>query len=227
MTGPCFVGAEVFVYARDPRDAAKQSRALHWIAHLWQERLGRTSVQVLSEYYVFATRTLKPHVAPGAAWDDVRELMAWRPLPVDETLLRRAREIEQRWDLSWRDSMAVGGARLADCGPVRPCVPAPRFLDYPLLSITCASGAWASSYSFLPICQTPKRKITTRRARTSLRRIPLFALGGCTDSDGGTGTQGMALSTPIGIRSDSLLLKVCVAIPHSLQLTPQEACPGP
>ena len=115
MTGPCFVDASVFVYARDPRDAAKQSRALQWIAHLWQERLGRTSVQVLSEYYVFATRTLKPHVAPGAAWDDVRELMAWRPLPVDETLLRRAREIEQRWDLSWRDSMVVGAAQLQDC----------------------------------------------------------------------------------------------------------------
>src|SRR5260221_2010390 len=115
MTGLCFVDAEVFVYARDPRDAAKQSRALQWIAHLWQERLGRTSVQVPSEYYVFATRTLKPHVAPGAAWDDVQELMAWRPLPLDETLLRRAREIEQRWDLSWRDSMAVGAAQLQDC----------------------------------------------------------------------------------------------------------------
>jgi len=115
MTGPCFVDAKVFVYARDPRNAAKQARALQWIAHLWQERLGRTSVQVLSEYYVFATRILKPHVAPGAAWDDVRELMAWRPLPVDETLLRRAREIEQRWDLSWRDSLAVGAAQLQDC----------------------------------------------------------------------------------------------------------------
>ena len=66
MTGPCFVDADVFVYARDPRDAAKQARALQWIAHLWQERLGRTSVHVLSEYYVFATRTLKPNVAPGA-----------------------------------------------------------------------------------------------------------------------------------------------------------------
>jgi len=115
MTGPCFVDASVFVYARDPRDAAKQSRALQWIAHLWQERLGRTSVQVLSEYYLFATRTLMPHVAPGAAWDDVQELMAWRPLPLDETLLRRAREIEQRWDLSWRDSMVVGAAQLQDC----------------------------------------------------------------------------------------------------------------
>src|SRR2546423_600253 len=45
----------------------------------------------------------------------VRELMAWRPLPVDEALLWRAREIEQRWDLSWRDSMVVGAAQLQDC----------------------------------------------------------------------------------------------------------------
>src|SRR5437879_13538179 len=104
MTGPCFVDADVFVYARDPRDAAKQARALQWIAHLWQERLGRTSVQVLSEYYVFATRTLKPQAAPGAAWDDVRELMACRRLPVDETLLRRMREIAHRRDLSCRHS---------------------------------------------------------------------------------------------------------------------------
>jgi predicted nucleic acid-binding protein len=115
MTGPCFVDADVFVYARDPRNATKQARALQWIAHLWQERLGRTSVHVLSEYYLFATRTLKPNVAPGAAWDDVRELMAWRPLAVDEALLWRAREIEQRWDLSWRDSMVVGAAQLQDC----------------------------------------------------------------------------------------------------------------
>ena len=48
-------------------------------------------------------------------WDDVQELMAWRPLPFDEALLRRAREIEQRWDLSWRNSMVVGAAQLQDC----------------------------------------------------------------------------------------------------------------
>jgi hypothetical protein len=27
MTGPCFVDADVLVYARDPRDPAKQRRA--------------------------------------------------------------------------------------------------------------------------------------------------------------------------------------------------------
>jgi predicted nucleic acid-binding protein len=115
MTGPCFVDANVLVYARDARDASKRARAEQWIAHLWQEHAGRTSVQVLSEYYAVATRKLTPRVPSGEAWDDVEELFAWRPQPVDEALLRRAHEIEQRWRLSWWDSMVVGAAQLQDC----------------------------------------------------------------------------------------------------------------
>ena len=115
MTGPCFVDANVLVYARDARDASKQARAVEWIAHLWQEHLGRTSVQVLSEYYAVATRKLNPRVPSGEAWEDVEELFAWQPQAIDAALLRRAREIEQRWRLSWWDSMVVGAAQLQDC----------------------------------------------------------------------------------------------------------------
>jgi len=112
MTGPCFVDANVFVYARDTRDASKRGRALQWISHLWQERLGRTSIQVLSEYYAVATRKLNPRVPSDQAWDYVQELLAWAPQPVDAALLKRAHEIEQRWRLSWWDSMVVGAAQL-------------------------------------------------------------------------------------------------------------------
>jgi predicted nucleic acid-binding protein len=115
MTGPCFVDANVFVYAADPRDPSKQARARQWILDLWRERLGRTSVQVLSEYYAVATRKLTPRFPSARAWDYVNELLAWRPQPVDETLLRRAHEIEQRWRLSWWDSLVVGAAQLQDC----------------------------------------------------------------------------------------------------------------
>ena len=115
MTGPCFVDANVFVYAADPRDPSKQARCRQWIAGLWQERLGRTSVQVLSEYYAVATRKLSPRFPPERAWDYVKELLAWRPQPVDEALLKRAREIEQRWRLSWWDCLVVGAAQLQDC----------------------------------------------------------------------------------------------------------------
>ena len=115
MTGPCFVGADVFLYARDPRQGAKQARAAEWIAHLWRERLGRTSVQVLSEYYVVATEKLSPRVPAQAAWDDVRALFAWKPQPSDEALLRRAREVEERWRLSWWESLVVAAAQLQEC----------------------------------------------------------------------------------------------------------------
>jgi len=115
MTGPCFVDANVLVYARDARDAPKRARAAQWIAHLWQDHAGRTSVQVLAEYYAVTTRKLTPRVPSGVAWDDVEELFAWRPQPIDEALLQRAHEIEQRWRLSWWDSMVVGAAQLQDC----------------------------------------------------------------------------------------------------------------
>lgn len=115
MTGPCFVDANVLVYTRDTRDEKKRRRALQWISYLWQERLGRTSVQVLSEYYAVATRKLSPRVPSGEAWDYVNELLAWRPQPIDEVLLKRAYEVEQRWLLSWWDSMVVGAAQLQDC----------------------------------------------------------------------------------------------------------------
>lgn len=115
MTDRCFVDANVFVYVRDPRDPRKQSISANWIAHLWRERLGRTSAQVLSEYYAVATRKLNPRVAPELAWDYVTELLSWRPQPVDATLLTHARQVELRYRISWWDSMVVAAAQLQDC----------------------------------------------------------------------------------------------------------------
>ncbi len=70
---------------------------------------------MLSEYYAVATRKLTPRVPAGEAWEDVEELFSWQPQPVDAALLKRAHEIEQRWRLSWWDSMIVGAAQLQDC----------------------------------------------------------------------------------------------------------------
>lgn len=72
-------------------------------------------MQVLSEFYVNVTRKLVARVAPEDAWGEVRTFFAWRPQPVDEALMRRTREIEQRYRLSWWDSMVVAAAQLQDC----------------------------------------------------------------------------------------------------------------
>lgn len=113
MTGPCFVDANVFVYARDPRDSRKQERSAQWIDMLWRERLGRTSAQAIAEFYAVATRKLG--IPAERAWYYAERYFAWRPLAIDEALLRRAREVEQRYRLSWWDSMIVAAAQLQNC----------------------------------------------------------------------------------------------------------------
>jgi len=113
MTAPCFVDASVLVYARDPRDPLKQTRAAEWIDWLWQQRAGRTSMQVLAEFYAVATRQLK--LDQDLAWDEVKRYLAWTPLPTDEALMRGAREAERRYRLSWWDSLTVAAAQLQDC----------------------------------------------------------------------------------------------------------------
>jgi len=113
MTGPCFVDANVFVYARDPRDPRKQERAVRWIDMLWRDRVGRTSIQAISEFYAVATKKLG--FPAERAWQYAERYFAWRPLAIDEALLRRAREIEMRFRLSWWDSTNVAAAQLQDC----------------------------------------------------------------------------------------------------------------
>lgn len=115
MIAPVFVDANVLLYARDANEVVKQPRAADWMAWLWREQSGRTSMQVLSEYYVTVTRKVRPAVSTEVAWNDVKSYLAWRPQAIDEALLQRAREIEQRYRLSWWDGMVVAAAQLQDC----------------------------------------------------------------------------------------------------------------
>lgn len=108
-----FVDANVFIYALDPRDARKHQRARGWIDALWAQHLGRTSAQVIAEAYAVCTR--KIGVAPHTAWAELERFFVWNPQIVDEALLRRAREIEMRYKLSWWDSMIVAAAQLQGC----------------------------------------------------------------------------------------------------------------
>lgn len=115
MTARVFVDTNVFVYARDASQGRKQEQARAWVEALWREQSGRTSVQVLNELYVTLTRKLRPGVPAADAWDDVEALLAWSPQPIDAELLAQARNIEQRYGLSWWDSLIVAAAALQDC----------------------------------------------------------------------------------------------------------------
>lgn len=115
MTAPVFVDANVLVYARDSRDAAKHRMAIAWLEHLWGSGSGRTSMQVLSEYFVTVTRKLPYPMAVDDAWDDVQALYCWGPQPIDREVLSGAAQIARRYGLSWWDSLVVSAAQVQSC----------------------------------------------------------------------------------------------------------------
>jgi predicted nucleic acid-binding protein len=110
MIAPVFVDTNVLVYARDPSSGEKHARAREWLADLWLKRRGRVSFQVLNEYYVVVTAKLKPAVKPADARDDVLDLLAWQPQTVDGDLLDSAWGMQDRFGLSFWDSLIVAAA---------------------------------------------------------------------------------------------------------------------
>lgn len=115
MTELVFVDTNILVYARDTRDPRKRQRALDWLERLWRDQCGRTSTQVLNEYYVTVTRKLPPCLAADAAWDDVEALGAWQPQVTNLELMRRARSVAAAMPLSWWDALVVAAAQLQGC----------------------------------------------------------------------------------------------------------------
>lgn len=114
MIAPVFVDSNVLLYALDERDQAKQNLAREWRSVLWTKRLGRVSFQVLGEFYVNAIR-----INPSAFEDaraEVRDLLAWRPVIIDSALLERGWKYQDRYHLSYWDSLIVAAAKVALCG---------------------------------------------------------------------------------------------------------------
>ena len=84
--------------------------AAEWLAALWDSRLGRLSVQVLQEYYFTLTRKLKPARNMEDAREDVISLSTWQPAAVDTETIERAWVLQDRFALSWWDSLIVAAA---------------------------------------------------------------------------------------------------------------------
>jgi len=115
MTAPCFVDANVLVYAHNPAEPLKRAVAGDLLRRLWADFSGRTSIQVLNEFYTVITRKLSAPMGPDDAWAEVEEFFRWNPQALDSSLLHRARQIETRYKLNWWDCLVVAAAQQQDC----------------------------------------------------------------------------------------------------------------
>jgi predicted nucleic acid-binding protein len=113
MTAPVFVDTNIFIYSVDLADPKKQRASQSWLAELWADGNGRISFQVLQEFYSKVYQ--KDPAAREAARAAIRDLLAWNPVPVNAEILDRSWKIQDRYQLSFWDSLIVAAAKSASC----------------------------------------------------------------------------------------------------------------
>ena len=118
MNARRFVDTNILVYARDDSEKLKQPIAEALMRELWESRSGQVSVQVLNEYYVSVTQKLKPGLSKEEAWGDLEALAAWDPIALDFQLVEQAFKIQNRYQLSWWDSLIVAAAAVSNCDEI-------------------------------------------------------------------------------------------------------------
>jgi predicted nucleic acid-binding protein len=113
MTAPVFVDTNVLIYSLDEADLKKHQAARLWRFELWKNRMGRISFQVLQEFYSTTARkwpTLQTEIR-----GEIRNLLDWHPVVINTEILERGWKIQDRFQLSFWDSLIVSAAKAASC----------------------------------------------------------------------------------------------------------------
>lgn len=113
MSGRTFIDTNVFVYAFDTNEPVKQQIALRTLAETGDRAV--LSTQVLSEFYVVATRKLPDPLAPRIAAEIIGELSRLSVVDTDTVLVRSAIEISDRSQISFWDGLIVAAASASQC----------------------------------------------------------------------------------------------------------------
>lgn len=105
-----FVDTNVLVYAHDLSETERRQVAQATLDQLWRTRAGTLSTQVLSEFYVVATRKFDPPMTRRAAREVIGAYSAWPVVAVDAALILAASTLEERHTLSFRDALIIEAA---------------------------------------------------------------------------------------------------------------------
>lgn len=113
MSGRTFIDTNVLVYAFDSSEPTKQRTALDALAKSGDRSV--LSTQVLSEFYVVATRKLADPLAPRVAADVVGRLSRLPVVETDTSLVRSAIDISMHSQVSYWDGLIVAAAVASGC----------------------------------------------------------------------------------------------------------------
>jgi predicted nucleic acid-binding protein len=113
-----FVDTSVLVQADDAADTQRRQQVRAWLAFLWATRTGRTSTQVLSEYYVCVTQHIKPGLSLGDARAKLRRYQQWQPWVTDHQTVESAWGLEVRLNIDYWQALMLASAMHSGCDAV-------------------------------------------------------------------------------------------------------------
>jgi predicted nucleic acid-binding protein len=114
MNRLAFFDTNIFVYADDDSEPARQARAIQLITRYQRSGLLVVSIQVLQEYFAAATRKLG--VDPETAQQKVQLLTRARVVRFAESDVIAAIELHRLSRISFWDALIVHAARLSGAG---------------------------------------------------------------------------------------------------------------
>lgn len=118
LTAPVFVDTSVLILSEDGADPERRARVMAWLRCLWQQRLGRTSSQVLNDFYRSVTTHILPAMPNGDARAEVRRYQRWAPWSTDHATVESAWSLESRFSLPYADALIVAAAKAQGCETV-------------------------------------------------------------------------------------------------------------
>lgn len=111
MSVDIFIDTNILVYAYDKDAGEKRFRAAALIEGFWQRRERPSlSIQVLQELHV---NLLRKGIEAGLSAHIVSQYLSWRIVDNTGHLLRQAFVDQQRWKISFWDSLIIAAARRA------------------------------------------------------------------------------------------------------------------
>lgn len=116
MSGKAFLDSNIFIYSVDQRDPIKQSIANDLLRGLAVEGEAAISYQVIREFFNWAL--VKSPIKMTADEAQNYLTIAFRPLqlvPPSFALISGAIRLQERYRLSWYDSLIVSAAQQAGC----------------------------------------------------------------------------------------------------------------
>lgn len=114
MTDRSFVDTNVWVYAVDGSDPAKQAQA-RAILDPTPDKDIVVSAQVLGEFFVVVTGKLARNVSEADATAMVQRMAGLPVVPIDASLVSAAISASRLWQIAYWDALIIAAAETAGC----------------------------------------------------------------------------------------------------------------